>query len=191
MKRKLMLVAILGVSALSAVAQTNPPVAPPNFFESIGGYFTSFNTNYLATFGEHKISLATGVDSLQGNGTVPLANSLRLSYNLIQPTINLTNTTGLVLGLEEVTRNSGVAGTIVSQQAGFKAGFVVVDTEIDGYVDGGYNFYNDVNTKQKIFCEFGLRVQKALTLNTYAGVGLGEQVPINRQIGQVFAGFTF
>lgn len=179
-------IAILSAAALSA--QTN---TPPNFFQSIGSYFTSFNTNDLATFGQHKVQIATGVDSLQGNGTVPLANSLRVSYNLIQPDITSSNTTGFVLGPEEVTRNSGVAGTIVSQQLGFKAGFVVVDTEIDGYIDGGYNLFDNPNAGQKLYCEFGLRVQKALTVNTFAGIGIAEQAPINRQIGQVFAGFSF
>lgn len=192
MKKITLLILVLSATAFVTRAQTsitNPP--PPSFFSSVGSYFTSFDTNYLVTFGSHRLTLAVGVDSLQGNGTVPLANSLRLSYNILQPTTSPTNTTGLILGLEEVTRSSGVAGTIVSQQIGLQAGYVIVDTEVQGYIDGGYNFFDDVNTKEKIFCEFGIRIEKALSLNTFAGIGLGEQIPINRQVGEVFTGFTF
>lgn len=176
--------AIIGVALLAATvihAQTPPPT-PPNFFGSVTGYFTSFNTNYDASVAAARMSLWTGADSLQGAG-VPLANSLGLSYNIYAPT-----NSSLRLSIENVIRNSGVAGTIVSDQIGGGVGFIFHDTKFTAYADGGYDF---IATKDRFYGEGGLRLQKNLTENTFAGIGIGVQFPQNRQIEQVFAGFSF
>lgn len=181
--------AIIGVALLAATvihAQTPAPApapaAPPNFFGSVTGYFTSFNTNYDASVAAARMSLWTGADSLQGAG-VPLANSLGLSYNVYAPT-----NSSLRLSIETVIRNSGVAGTIVSDQIGGGVGFIFHDTKFTAYADGGYDF---IATKDRFYGEVGLRLQKNLTENTFAGIGIGVQFPQNRQIEQVFAGFSF
>lgn len=185
--------------ALSAAAQsTNTPLpAPPQnagtFFSSVADYFASFNTNLDESVFAARGKLWTGADSIQG-GNVSLANSLGLSYNIYQPTNSAVR-----LGAESVTRNSGVAGTLVSEQIGPQINFVIHDTTITGYGDGLYNFdpASHVNKKGKTIkdnplgAEIGLRLQKALTVHTFAGTGVGAQLPKPRQVFQVFAGFTF
>jgi hypothetical protein len=162
-------------------AQTAPP--PPNnssFFSSVTGYFSSFDTNNDTTFSANKGSVWTGVDSIQG-GTTTLANALGIDYKLFGP-----------VAVESVTRNSGIAGTLVSENIGFHLSFVVHDTELQLYASGGYDMETAVRkTGDRLFGEFGLRVRKALTTHTYAGVGIGAQVPANRQVFQAFAGFVF
>jgi hypothetical protein len=158
------------------------PTDTGNFFTSVEQYFSSFNTNLDSTFATARGELATGVDSTQGG--VPLANSMRLSWNVYSP-----SNSPVRLSLESVTRNSGVAGTLVSEQAGVGLNFVVHDAKLTIYGDGGYNF-NGVK-QDKYFGEIGVRAEKALTEHTFAGVGVGAQLPANRQVFQVFAGFTF
>ena len=184
----------LCASAFTLDAQTSPPPSDGNFFNSVTGYFTSFNTNLEADVAAARGSFWTGADSLQGNGTVPLANSLGLSYNLYQPT-----NAPVHVGLESVTRNSGVAGTIVSEQIGPNLKLIIHDVTLTLAADPFYDFaaQDTKNAKAKtvkadrIGFEVDLRLQKQLTAHTFAGTGIGVQLPKNRQIFQVFAGFTF
>jgi hypothetical protein len=210
MKPKLFFSLVLGfVLALgsSALAQT-PPVPPAptatapaasdapaggSFFNSVEGYFASFNTNLDASTSAARGSLWTGADSIQG-GNVALANSLGLSYNLYQP-----SNSPVRIGFESVTRNSGVAGTLVSEQAGPELKFIIHDVTLTAYADGLYDFaaQDTKNAKGKtvsadrIGVEIGLRLQKQLTEHTFAGTGIGARLPKNQQVFQVFAGFTF
>jgi len=91
------------------------------------------------------------------------------------------------LSLEVQGRDSGVAGSIVNAQAGLGLNYRYYDVKLTAYVDGGYNFMG-VN---KMFGEIGLRAQKALTKNTYAGIGLGVLIPGGGRVIQAFTGFTF
>lgn len=185
------ILAALTIPSAQAQTVTNQPTG--NFFNSVTGYFTSFNTNLEASTAAARGSLWTGADSLQG-GDVPLANSLGLSYNLYQPAASPVR-----LGFESVTRNSGVAGTIVSQQIGPNLKLIVHDVTITAYADPLYDFAatDTKNAKGKtvkadrIGCEIGLRLQKQLTEHTFAGTGVGARLPKNTQVFQVFAGFTF
>lgn len=152
------------------------------FWDTTIGYFSSFNTNLDTTFATSRGEVATGVDSTQGG--VSLANSFRVSYNVYSPF-----NSPVKLSLESNTRNSGIAGTIVSQQAGLGVNFVVHDAKLTLYADGGYDFNGVKN--DKYFGEIGMRAEKALTEHTFAGVGIGAQIPANRQVFQAFAGFTF
>ena len=161
-----------------ASAQTNPPAPPANtgtFFDSVSGYFTSFNPQLETTF-TNKGTFWTSVDSMQG-GKNPLANSIGLSYNPWQ-----------MVSVEGVFRNSGVAGAVVDAQGGLGLNFKVHDVRLTAYVDGGYGFAED---EDRIYAEVGVRVLKALTEHTFAGVGVACQLPANRQVLSVFAGFTF
>jgi len=193
--RSFVLLGALCVSALIpgvSRAQTNGP-ADGNFFSSVTGYFTSFNTNLEADVSAARGQLWTGADSLQG-GNVPLANSLGLSYNIYQP-----SNSPVRIGFESVTRNSGVAGTIVSEQLGPDLKLIVHDVTITLAADPFYDFaaQDTLNAKGKtvrasrIGAEVDLRLQKQLTAHTFAGTGIGVQIPKNRQIFQIFAGFTF
>ena len=46
-----------------------------------------------------------------------------------------------------------------------------MDTKFVGYLEGGYDF-----NLNKPYAEIGTRIFKALTPNTYAGVGIGRAV---------------
>jgi len=183
---------IIGVAILAATV-THAQTTNGTFFNSLEGYFASFNTNLDSTFATERLEVATGVDSVQ-NGSVPLANSLRLSYAVYQPSNGVTQ-----VSIENVVDNSGLAGTIVSEQAGIGFGFIVHDTKLTGYLDGLYDFnpQTSVNKKGKtvtdsaIGAEVGVRVEKAMTLHTFSGIGLGVVLPRNEQKFQAFTGFTF
>ena len=166
-------IGLIGLAALigfSAGAQTNS-----SFFSSVQSYFTSFNTNLDSTF-QSKAQLWVGADSIQG-GISPMANSIGLSYSIWK-----------AVSVESVTRNAGVAGTVVSSQLGLGLSFVVHDAKITAYGDAGYAF---AEPGQKFYGELGVRVQKALTEHTFALVGIAAQLPQNRQVLTVGAGFTF
>lgn len=180
-------IAILGAAALVAgltstgSAQILPTNSPGSFFSTALSYFTAFNTNLDSTFANSKGSIWTGADSMQGART-PLANSLGLSYRVYN-----------VISLESVTRNAGVAGTVVSQQFGPSLNFVVHDAKLSLYAHAGYELDAPAGGKfaDKIYGEIGVRVCKALTEHTFAGVGVGAQLPKNTQVFQVFAGIVF
>lgn len=173
---KVVLILTVVLFATIARAQTTPPT----FFNSVESYFSSFNTNLDSTFATERLEIAIGVDSVQ-SGVTPLANTLRISYTVYQPSNSVT-----ALSLENVVDNSGVAGTIVSEQFGVGFSFIIHDTKLTGYADALYEFKT-----HDIMAEIGLRVEKALTTHTFAGIGLGVVVPRNEQKFQAFTGFTF
>lgn len=158
-----------------AQAQTAPAPGSGSFLSSLNTYFLSFNTNLDSTFAS-KGTLWTSADSLQG-GDVNLANSLGFSYTVWKS-----------VAAESVTRNSGVAGTLISEQFGLSLSWQVHDVKLSAYADAGYDFHA---TKDKFYGEVGLRVMKALTEHTFAGVGIGAQLPANRQVFSALVGFTF
>src|SRR6185437_4841824 len=98
--KKLLTIGVAALLATVSQAQSNNAPTPPQntgtFLTSLQDYFTAFNTNLDATFGASKLSLWTGVDSIQG-GDASLANEVGLSYNLWK-----------ALAPEVVIRNSGV-----------------------------------------------------------------------------------
>ena len=173
------------VSCQLSVAQTNS--VPPNsgsFFNSVGNYFTSFNTNLEATFGQTRGKLWTGVVSLQG-GNTPLANVVGLSYDVYKP-----SNSAISISLESETLNSGVAGTVVSQEIGPGLNFIIHDTELTAFAHGGYEL-SAGSRGSRVEAGIGLRLCKALTAHTYAGTELSIVLPRNEQRIGAFAGFTF
>lgn len=171
----------LALTPLHAQVNTNAPQPQPNsgsFFQSTMGFFTSFNTNLDGTFGASKGSLWTSVDSLQG-AQVPLANAIGVSYDVYKS-----------LSGEAIIRNGGVTGTVISVQGGLGWNVIVHDLELTGYADGGY-YTTSQHVSQNLYAEFGLRAKKSLTTHTYAGVGIGVQLPVNAQVFQALFGFTF
>lgn len=200
--KKFVLVGLALALSLTAMAQTNAPApgsaavsaapAPPantgSFLTSVQDYFTSFNTNLDGTFGASKASLWTGVDSIQG-GDAPLANDLGVSYNVYKQT----------LSIESVTRSGGVAGALMSEQAGIGFNVIVHDARLTLYADGGYDLAakDGLTAKGKathpnrMFGEIGLRAAKALTAHTYGFVGVAAQLPKNAQVFSAGVGITF
>jgi len=162
------------IAALPAVAQSN------SFFGTVSGYFTSFNPTLTNTF-TAKTTLWTGVDSQQGSGS-SLVNEIGASYNAYGP-----------LSIESITRDGGVAGTLVSQQIGLGLNFTVVDTRLTLYADAGYKLDSPSGSKfqDNIYGEIGIRVAKALTEHTFAWVGIGAQFPTKAQVFEGGVGFTF
>ncbi len=186
-----LLAAATFASAHTTRAQTlsttnQPPQSQGSFFNTVVGYFSSFNTNLDSTFGANRGAVWTGVDAIQG-GPVSLANSLGVSYDLWRPSAT-TNTPGnLAVSLESVTRTGGVEGALISQQAGAGLSFIVHDTRLTLYGACGVNLSGNNNC----FGEAGLRVTKALSDHTFAGVAAALQFPGNRQIFTALIGFTF
>lgn len=176
------LLLIIGLSAFGQ-ASTN---TPKSFFETFGSYFTSHNLELTNTFGAHKGEAWTSLDSIQGNvsTSAKLADAIGFQYSVYDH-----------LSLENVLRTSGVAGTLTTEQLGIGLNFVIIDTKITFYLDGGYDLEKSrlagSKFKDNLFGEAGVRGKKALTENTFAGVGLGIRIPDAAQVYQVLVGFTF
>lgn len=147
--KKFLTITLLAASTFVGYSQTNTP----GFFSSVENYFTSFNTN-LTTFSSEKLEVWAGADYQQNYN---VSSSLGLEY---KPFNN-------IIKLESVTRNAGIAGTILSQQAGVGVAMSLHDVEFGAYVDGGYQF-----DKKAPFIALSAEVKKALTENTYAGLRL-------------------
>lgn len=184
MKIKNLLILSASLLTLNVSAQSNTPVS---FIHTVEGYFISHNPDLTNTFGAtHKADIWTSLDSIQGDkaSAAKLADAVGIAYTVYDH-----------LSLENVLRTSGIAGTIVSDQFGVGLNFTVIDTRLTLYGDGGYNIENShlagTKFKDNLFGEVGIRVKKALTENTYAGIGLGVQLPNAAQVYQVVAGFTF
>lgn len=178
--KRIFTIATLALALVGANAQSN---TIPSFFSSIGGYFTTHNTNLAGTFGLNKGELWTSVDSIQGNASTAakLADAVGASYTVYDH-----------LALEGVLRTSGIAGTVVDGQIGPSLNFVLIDVKLTLYADAGYDLEGThKHTYDALYGELGIRLKKALTEHTYAGVGLGVRVPDASQVYQVMAGFTF
>ena len=171
-----------GLSVTQAQTNTNQPPVPTSatsFAGSVQAYFTSFNTNLDSTFGLQRGEVAVGADSIQGAG-VNLANSIRISYDAYK-----------ALSVEAVVRDSGISGILVSAQAGLAYNVIVHDAKLSLYVDGGSRQDEASDQKDKLYAEVGVRIQKALTEHTFAGVGMGVQMPGKVRTFSAFTGFTF
>jgi len=183
MKTKLILLSAILLCITASAQVTNTPLS---FFGSVTEYFTSHNLNLTNAFGAHKGEAWTSLDSIQGNASTSakLADAIGLQYSVYDH-----------LSIESVLRTSGVAGTIVSEQTGLGLNFVIIDTKLTLYADAGYDLEKSHLTgskfKDDLFGEIGVRAKKALTENTFAGVGLGVRLPDASQVYQVIVGFTF
>lgn len=176
--KKILSLILLTVS-LSAMAQTPPLPSPSNiisggsFLESAKTYFSEFDTN-STTFVGKKFDLWTGADYASG---VNVTSSLGIEYNVYGS-----------FSIESVTRNAGIAGIIASEQLGGGYNLVFYDSKFTAYVSGGYDFAGS-----KPYAAVGLRAKKALTRNTFAGIGLEQRISGSHQaapIVGIFAGFT-
>lgn len=173
--------------SLSAQINTNPapissvlsnaPSNPGTFFGTVQSYFTSFNPAYEQTFRKsNEVDIWAGTDSVQGAG---MTASLGVSYNLWKS-----------VSLESITRNGSIGGVIVSQQGGVGYSKVVHDVKVTAYLHGGYSFQDKAT-----YGAIGARFVKALTENTYAGLGIEERIGgkkvSNTPTISVLTGFNF
>jgi hypothetical protein len=156
------------------------PATEASFIQTAFGYFTSFNPDLAGTF-TNRGTVWAGVASIVGgpSGEPSLENELGVSYAL-----------GKGFAPELVLRNANVAGTVDSLQGGLSYGLVLIDTRVAAYADGGYDW-----NLSKMYGEVGLRVQKALTAHTFAGVSYGVQILGTKgsppQVLGAEVGFTF
>lgn len=137
-------------------AQTN---SPQSFFQSVGLYFGAFNTNLADTFATDRLNVSIGSVTV---GNSEMAADARFDFRL---------STNSPFSLDACVRNTTVAGTVLSYQGGVGYSIVKVDTKLTIYLDGGYK--TDVNQP---YAAPGIKVSKALTANTFAGVGI--ELPI-------------
>jgi hypothetical protein len=151
-----------------------PPTSPQSFFTTIGQWFSSQNTN-LDTFSSDRFSLWAGMDNLGNQLTTASIGGDFYIYDK--------------LSLEGNFRNATVAGTVVTAQVGFGYSWISHDIKLTAYLDGGNRF----DTRQP-FLAPGIRIKKALTPNTFAGLGL--ELPIYLKHGSdlsptfsIFTGF--
>lgn len=140
-------------------AQTNSVLngtggaAPQSFFQSVGGYLTSINTNY--SFASNVLEVATGA----GQSGPVLADYVSAQWD--------------AWGRWDVAaqvRNAGIAGVI--QSAEFGGGYSVIragDTKVQLGAYAGYDW-----NKSAVLFEPELVVRKKATRNTFfeAGVSL-------------------
>jgi hypothetical protein len=178
--------------SFSATAQTNePPTGLTDLGHTILGYFTTFNPALDSTFGASTFDLWTGVSSVQ-NGDAPIQNDLGISYDIWRPAPSATNSVvRTALSLENGLRDSGIAGSLISDQVGLGFSIIVHDVKLTAYLDGGYNFFEQGKMRDKLFGEVGIRAKKALGAHFYSGVGMGVQFPRSERIFSLFAGATF
>lgn len=145
----------VGGITLSPVPTNDIPSSTGSLLTTVQGFFTSF-TGLQTFLTNDTLDVWTSAEQVGGNNT---AAALGLSYNPA-----FTHFGNVQLGLESVTRAAGIGGTILSQSGGLNIQYAYKDVKLIGFAEGGYEF--DLN---KPAVEFGVRIWKALTDNTYTG----------------------
>jgi len=160
---------------------TNAPST--TFFNSVGGYLTSSNPNQ-PVHGQVEVGLGAAYQSGVNVGA-DLDVRWKPSFTDIS--------TNIGVGAESVTRNAGVAGTIVSEQIGGFLWYVPASTpdiELSAGANGGYSFYES----GPAFSAY-LQALKMATLNTYLAGRIGVEEDRGRistaPVVTVYTGFTF
>jgi hypothetical protein len=150
------------------------------FFSTVGNYLTSSNPN-LPIRGQAEIGLGLAYQS-----GVNIASDLSARYK-----ISVSTNSGVLL--ESVTRNAGVNGVIVSEQAGLGYYYIpstTPDIELSAGLLGGYR----VDTRSGAFTAY-LDARKSLTANTFAGVRIGFEHDgsgsPDAPVITAYTGFTF
>jgi hypothetical protein len=161
-------------------SSTVPTGNPQTFFSTVGNYLTSSNPN-LPIRGQAEIGLGLAYQS-----GVNIASDLSARYK-----ISVSTNSGVLL--ESVTRNAGVNGVIVSEQAGFGYYYIpstTPDIELSAGLLGGYR----IDTRSAAFTAY-LDARKSLTANTFAGVRIGFEYDgsgsPDAPVITAYTGFTF
>jgi hypothetical protein len=146
-----------GFTARGQLSSTNLP-PEQNFFQSVGNYFTSANTNY--TWAGNTLEVAVGADYMS---SVNWANYIEAQFD-----------TGR-FGIGAKVRNAGIAGTVDSAEA--TIGYSLIEfysIKLEAGIDGGY----DLDRNAAIF-EPRLTLRDKLTPNTFLGVSLSLPMWVN------------
>lgn len=163
-----------------AVASDSPP---QTFFNSVSQYFTSSDPA-IPFHGIAEVGIGMAYQSGVNFGS---DFDLRGKYEI---SANGTNGTSWGIYGESVTRNAGVAGIIVSEQAGGGLYYDRYDLELSAGVLGGYRF----DTAGPAFTAYA-DVRKNLTANTFAGTRLGLELDgrtqNNSPVITIYTGFEF
>lgn len=183
MKNKLFTILAFVSISLAARAQVStnamPPMDSSGFIHSVGGYFSSFNPDLPFT-GVGEIAIGMAYQS-----GVNIASDLDLRFDVYN-----IGTNGLGIFAESVTRNAGVAGVIVSEQAGGGILYRHIDTELSAGVLGGYRF-DTGGPAVTIYAD----VRKMMTENTYSGLRLAAEIDgraqNNSPVITAYTGFKF
>ena len=177
MKIKLLLATVAAAIALASSSQAqsitnSPPPTPQAFYTSFLDYFTS--NDPTMQFSRFKIWTE---GDYQNN--VNFANKIALSFDVYTTDSKYTN--AISFGIEGGMRNAGIAGTIVDGTAGAELAYSINSIRIEAYADGGYG-----TISHQGFAELGMRVDKKLTPNTFAGLSMGFQVPTTPKGGTAY-----
>lgn len=177
--KKLILTSVIAIACIvNSNAQTQPSTPQQSFFDTVSKYFTSFNTNLTTFTSKSHAEISMGLDTVNND-------TLTASFLVEAPVWKS-------FSLEANVRNRTVFGDITTAGGGVGYSIVKWDTKLTGFVDGGYDW-----TTKRSFVEPGIRIKKALTENTYAGVGIS--IPFGFNTGSkvitpsysVFSGFRF
>lgn len=153
-----MIMAVLLAVGLAASAQTEQP--HQTFFNSVTGYFTSYNANLDSVFATHKGTLWAGQD---WQGGAHASSSLGLEYIVYKQ-----------FSLDSEIRFADLTGNVKSQQIGVGYNVDVHDVRITGFIAGDYDFETD-----SARANLGLRAKKLLTDHTFSFVEF--VIPIEKQ----------
>ena len=168
--------AICILPAAKAQTQTNaaPPLpsTPQEFYTSVLDYFSSNDPTMQFT----KFKLWTEAD-YQNN--VNIASKIAVSFDVYSTDATYTN--AITFGVEGGMRNAGIAGTIVDGTGGIQLAYNINSIRLEGYIDGGYSAISSEG-----FAELGMRVDKKLTPNTFAGLSMGFQIPTTPKGGTAY-----
>ena len=188
-KIEILLALILLLAGRAARCQTNSLTPPQNFFQSAEQYFTQANTNF--TWAGDTLEIAAGADYMS---SVNWASYLDAQYDFGQSSSSSNGGPGASrLALEAKMRNAGVAGTVVSAQAGLQFTLIsYYSVKLQAGVIGGYDL-----ERGSAIIEPKLTLRNKLTPNTFAGVCLSLPIWVNGKplnnvpdIG-LEAGFTY
>lgn len=144
----------VGGITLAPVPTNLVPPSSSSLISTVVGFLGSF-TDKQTFLTNDTLDVWTSAEQVGGNNT---AAALGLSYNTPWKVGNVR------LGVESVTRAAGIGGTILSQSGGINAQYAYKDVKMVAFVEGGYEF-----DLKKPAVEFGVRIWKALTDNTYTG----------------------
>ena len=163
-----------------SLTSTNAVPNPQTFFGSVGNYLASSNPN-LPMRGQAEIALGMAYQA-----GVNIASDFSARYKLA-----LATNSGVLF--ESVTRNAGINGVIVSEQAGVGYYYLppaTPDIEFSAMLLGGYR----LDTRSAAFTAC-LDVRKTLTANTFAGLRIGFEHDgsgsPDAPVLTAFTGFTF
>ena len=145
----------------SAQTSTNTPPTIPGISTTVSQWFTSQNTNLTW----QDVTIWDGPVYLNN---VNVANEFGGSYDLWRSGTNANSI--LFAAVEGRTRQSGIAGTFVSQNAGAELGWMAYDVRLGAFLDGVYRNNTTIgDAHTRLGVELGLFADKKLSQNTGLG----------------------